>query len=47
MSGTGVEKLQTILMAQVSTIDQPNQISIDYTKRFIFANYLSFDLIYQ
>ena len=34
MSGTGVEKLQTILMAQVSTIDQPDQISIDYTKRF-------------
>ena len=47
MSGTGVEKLQTILMAQVSTIDQPDQISIDYTKRFIFANYLSFDLICQ
>ena len=43
MSGTGVEKLQTILMAQVSTIDQPDQISIDYTKRFIFANYLSFN----
>ena len=34
MSGTGVEKLQTILMAQVSTIDQPDQISIDYTIRF-------------
>ena len=43
MSGTGVEKLQTILMAQVSTIDQPYQISIDYTKRFIFANSLSFN----
>lgn len=43
MSGTGVEKLQTILMAQVSTIDQPDQISIDYTKRFIFVNYLSFN----
>lgn len=36
MSGTGVEKLQTILMAQVSTIDQPDQISIDYTKRKYF-----------
>lgn len=35
-----MEKLQTILMAQVSTIDQPDQISIDYTKRFKLSLFL-------